>query len=106
MVNSYWINTFANILSAAGNIIFDNLPLLFATGVAIGLSDGDGVSGLSAVVGFLVLNMTMSVCIGLTTGSIRGNPYFDMVLGIPTLQMGVMGGIIIGVVTSIVYKIL
>ena len=104
MVNSYWINTFANILSAAGNIIFDNLPLLFATGVAIGLSDGDGVSGLSAVVGFLVLNMTMSVCIGLTTGSIRGNPYFDMVLGIPTLQMGVMGGIIIGVVTSIVYK--
>ena len=58
MVNS-WINTFANILSAAGNIIFDNLPLLFATGVAIGLSDGDGVSGLSAVVGFLVLNMTM-----------------------------------------------
>ncbi|MEN8076815.1 glucose-specific PTS transporter subunit IIBC [Clostridioides difficile] len=104
MVNSYWLHMFANIISSAGNIIFDNLPILFATGVAIGLSDGDGVAGLSAVVGFLVLNMTMGTYMGLTPEIVRGNPNFDMVLGIPTLQMGVMGGIIIGVVTSIIYK--
>ena len=104
MVNSYWLYMFANIISSAGNIIFNNLPILFATGVAIGLSDGDGVSGLSAVVGFLVLNMTMGTYIGLTPEIVIGNPNFDMVLGIPTLQTGVMGGIIIGVVTSIIYK--
>lgn len=103
-LNNTIIHTLSNIISSAGNIIFDNLPLLFATGIAIGLCDGDGVAGLSAIVGFLVINMTMGTAIGLTPEIVKGNPSFDMVLGIPTLQMGVLGGIIVGVLAAIMYK--
>lgn len=103
-LNNSWIHTLANIISSAGNVILSNLPLLFATGIAVGLCDGDGVAGLSSIVGFLVFNMTIGKYIGLTPENIRGNPSFEMVLGIPTLQMGVMGGIIVGVTTTIIYK--
>lgn len=103
-LNNSWIHVLANIISSAGNVVLSNLPLLFATGVAIGLCDGDGVAGLSSIVGFLVFNMTISKYIGLIPENIKDNPSFEMVLGIPTLQMGVMGGIIVGITTTIVYK--
>ena len=48
----------------AGGIIFGNLPLIFAAGVAIGLA-GDGAAALAAIVGYLVLNQVMSSWIGL-----------------------------------------
>src|SRR5690625_7343823 len=77
----------------SGGIIFDNLPLLFAIGVAIGLV-GDGAAGLAAIVGYLVLNQVMSSWIGVTPEMVEADPGFASVLGIPTLQTGVFGGII------------
>ena len=53
------VETVAGVMEKAGGIIFDNLPLLFAVGVAIGLAGGDGVSGVSAIVGLLIMNATM-----------------------------------------------
>ncbi|MUK88634.1 PTS glucose transporter subunit IICBA [Ornithinibacillus sp. L9] len=86
------------IMAQAGGIVFDNLPLLFAIGVAIGLSDGDGVAGLAAVIGLLVMNVTLGIM-----AEARGVETIEM-LGITTLQMGVFGGIIMGIVASILYK--
>ena len=46
-------------MEGAGGIIFDNLPIIFALGVAIGLASGDGVAAIAAFVGFIVMNKTM-----------------------------------------------
>ncbi|MBB5172347.1 glucose-specific PTS transporter subunit IIBC [Texcoconibacillus texcoconensis] len=86
------------VMSQAGDIIFGNLPLIFAVGVAIGLADGDGVAGLAAVIGFLVMTQTVGVMaenMGVETAN---------VLGMDTLDMGVFGGIIIGLVAAFLYK--
>ncbi|MBU3134769.1 glucose-specific PTS transporter subunit IIBC [Clostridium gasigenes] len=99
-----WFQTVATIMAQSGDVIFGNLPLIFAVGVAIGLSDGDGVAGLAAIVGFLILSVTMGIAAGVTADVVKGNPMYAMVLGIPTLQTGVFGGIIIGIIASALYK--
>ena len=53
------VQQIANMLTGAGGIIFDNLPIIFALGVAIGLAGGDGVAAIAAFVGFIILNKTM-----------------------------------------------
>ncbi|MGL4914094.1 MAG: glucose-specific PTS transporter subunit IIBC [Romboutsia sp.] len=92
-----------NIMERSGGIIFDNLPLLFAVGTAVGLTEGEGVAGLAAIVGFLIMNTSMGIMAGVTPESL-GNPMYASVLGIPTLQTGVFGGIIIGIVAASLYK--
>ncbi len=97
----------ASVMESAGGIIFGNLALLFAVGVAIGLAGGDGVAGLAATVGFLIMNVTMSVIEGLEIADVTGenvDPAFALVLGIPTLQTGVFGGIILGIVAAYMYN--
>ncbi|MEQ6376688.1 glucose-specific PTS transporter subunit IIBC [Bacillaceae bacterium S4-13-56] len=86
------------VMAQAGGVIFDNLPILFAIGVAIGLADGDGVAGLAAVIGFLVMNVTLGII-----AEANGVETIQM-LGITTLQMGVFGGIIMGVVAAYMYN--
>ncbi|UFU01474.1 glucose-specific PTS transporter subunit IIBC (plasmid) [Radiobacillus kanasensis] len=91
------------VMAAAGGVVFDNLPLLFAVGVAIGLAGGDGVAGLAAIIGYLIMNKTMGV-FGGVTAEMTDNPAYAAVLGIPTLQTGVFGGIIVGVLASYMYR--
>jgi glucose-specific phosphotransferase system IIBC component len=100
-----WFQLVAKIMEQSGGIIFSNLALLFAVGVAVGLSDGDGVAGLAAIVGFLIMNKTLGIVAGVTPELIgRAHPEYASVLGIPSLQTGVFGGIIIGIVASQLYK--
>ncbi len=87
-----------SILESAGNIIFQNLALIFAIGVAIGLARGEGTAGLAAVVGYLIMNTTVG-----EMAKLNKVETID-VLGIPTLQMGVFGGIIIGIVAAYLYN--
>ena len=94
----------AEMMQASGDIVFGNLPLLFAVGVAIGLSDGDGVAGLAAIIGYLIMNVTMSVIGGIDASAIEGSPDLANVLGIPTLQTGVFGGIIAGLMGAYMYN--
>ena len=95
----------SDLMQSAGSIIFDNLPMLFAMGVAIGLAGGDGVAAIAAFVGYLVLNMTMGQYLGITADDINAeNPGNALVLGIPTLQTGVFGGIIIGALAAWCYN--
>jgi glucose-specific phosphotransferase system IIBC component len=105
VLNAHWFQTLALVMEQSGDIIFGNLALLFAVGVAVGLADGEGVAGLAAIVGFLIMTKTIGIISGVTAGNLAAkNPAFTEMLGIPTLQTGVFGGIIIGVVAASLYK--
>lgn len=98
------IQMIANIMTSSGEIIFNNLALIFAVGVAIGMSTGEGVAALAAIVGFLIMNITSGVLLGVTVELTESNPMYSLVLGIPTIQTGVFGGILVGVLTAAIYK--
>src|SRR5690606_36606058 len=98
-----WIQLTASVMEDAGNIIFSNLALIFAVGVAIGLA-ADGAAGLAALVGYLVLNQVMGSWMCVNTDMVASDPGFANVLGIPTLQTGVFGGIIVGLIAAFAYN--
>ncbi|UOR13335.1 glucose-specific PTS transporter subunit IIBC [Halobacillus amylolyticus] len=98
-----WVQTLLLVMAEAGGIVFDNLPLLFAVGVAIGLAKGDGVAGLAAIIGYLIMNVVMGV-LGGVTADMTSDPAYAEVLGIPTLQTGVFGGIIVGILAASMYN--
>ncbi|HIY22180.1 MAG TPA: glucose PTS transporter subunit IIA [Candidatus Flavonifractor merdigallinarum] len=87
-----------SVLNSCGSVIFDNLPLIFAIGVAIGMSRQEKeVAALAAAVSFLVMHSGISAMIKLTGGVdnlLEGST--ASVLGITSLQMGAFGGIIVG----------
>ncbi|MEH7096062.1 glucose-specific PTS transporter subunit IIBC [Neobacillus vireti] len=93
----------ASVMKNAGDIVFGNLPLLFAVGVAVGLAGGEGTAGLAAIIGYLIMNVTMGTVLGLDAKSINGTSHVS-VLGIPTLQTGVFGGIIVGIIAAAMYN--
>ena len=91
---SLFPNIVNTIMAQAGAAVFSNLPLIFAIGVALGFSDNDGVAALAAMVGYAVMIATMGVfatASGLET---------TLIMGISSIDTGVMGGIIIGGVAS------
>ncbi|MCI2888723.1 glucose-specific PTS transporter subunit IIBC [Staphylococcus hominis] len=99
------IQNIANMMTGAGGIIFDNLPIIFALGVAIGLAGGDGVAAIAAFVGFIIMNKTMGALLNVTPAQLEDpSKGFANVLGIPTLQTGVFGGIIIGALAAWCYN--
>ncbi len=87
-----------DIMAKTGGVVFDNLALLFAMGVAIGMAKKEKeVAGLSGAIAFLVMNMAISTMINATGGvEALGANTTTQALGITTLQMGVFGGIIVG----------
>ncbi|ALC92511.1 PTS glucose transporter subunit IICBA [Bacillus sp. FJAT-18017] len=93
----------AAVMQKAGDIIFSNLPLLFAVGVAVGLAGGEGTAGLAAIIGYLIMNVTMGTVLGLTSEDVNGLNYAN-VLGVATLQTGVFGGIIVGIIAAALYN--
>ncbi|MCI8805146.1 MAG: PTS transporter subunit EIIC [Clostridiales bacterium] len=100
-----------SVMSSAGNSVFENLPLIFAVGVAIGMAKKEKeVAALAAVIAFIIMHTSISsmLLIGgkgatvvescenlVSSGVLAANSYGD-ILGITTLNMGVFGGIIVG----------
>jgi PTS system glucose-specific IIC component len=82
------------IMAKSGDAIFGNLPLLFAIGVAIGLTKNDGVSALASTTGYVVFLAAMGV-----SAKLRGIETVA-IMGIPSIQTGVFGGIIVGLVAA------
>ena len=99
-----WIQKVATIMEDSGQIVFSNLSLLFAVGVAVGLAGGEGVAGLAAIIGYLIMNVTMGVVLNVTADMAANDPSYAIVLGINTLQTGVFGGIIVGLLASYMYN--
>ncbi|WP_256062003.1 PTS transporter subunit EIIC, partial [Staphylococcus aureus] len=99
------VQNVTKLMTAAGSIILENLPMIFAVGVAIGLAGGDGVAAIAAFVGYIIMNKTMGDFLQVTpkndTDPASG---YASILGIPTLQTGVFGGIIIGALAARCYN--
>lgn len=90
--------TILDIMSKTGSVVFDNLPLLFAMGVAIGMAKKEKeVAALSGAIAYLIMNTAISALITAKGGvdAMAANST-TRTLGITTLQMGVFGGIIVG----------
>lgn len=68
------------------------------------MSSGDGVAALAAIVGFLIMNVTTGIIAGVDITQVQNNPMYTTVLGIPTLSTGVVGGIIIGLISASIYQ--
>ncbi|MGN0595550.1 MAG: glucose PTS transporter subunit IIA [Hominimerdicola sp.] len=90
--------TILDIMSKTGSAVFDNLPLLFAMGVAIGMAKKEKeVAALSGAIAYLIMNTTISALISAKGGvEAMTENSTTSILGITTLQMGVFGGIIVG----------
>ena len=93
------------IMSKVGSTVFDNLPLIFAVGVAIGMAKKEKeVAALSAVIAYFVMNTAISAMLTISGQILENGEIADTVLsgtiasacGIQTLQMGVFGGVIVG----------
>ena len=84
----------SQVMAASGDAIFANLPLLFAIGVAIGLAGNDGVAALAGTTGYVVFLAAMGVC-----AKARGIEVTP-IMGIPSVQTGVFGGIICGMIAA------
>ena len=99
------LNSLLIIMNKVGSAVFDNLPLIFAVGVAIGMAKKEKeVAALSALIAYFVMNVAISAML-LINGEITAGGQIakdvlegtiTSVCGIQSLQMGVFGGIIVG----------
>ena len=92
------MNAILTVMSKCGDIIFANLPILFAMGVAIGMAKKEKeVAALSGAIAFFVMHTAISAMLNVTgIAESLPNGSITSVVGIESLQMGVFGGIIVG----------
>lgn len=100
------LNAILRVMSAAGDIVFANLPIIFAMGVAIGMAKKEkDVAALSAAIAFFIMHASIGAMI-----TNHGGPEQMLegattsVVGITSLQMGVFGGIIVGLGVSALHN--
>ena len=89
-----------SLFSSVGTVVFDNLPIIFAMGVALGMAENEkGTATLSAAIAFFIMHKTINTLLVLTDklapGAMQEGTIANVV-GIESLQMGVFGGIIVG----------
>ena len=88
----------SSIMAQSGGAIFSIMAIMFAIGVALGLTNNDGVSALAALVGYIVLLATLGIMakfLGVDT---------KPVMGIASVDTGVFGGILIGCISAILFN--
>lgn len=92
------LNAIFLVMSDAGNIVFANLPIIFAMGVAIGMAKKEKeVAALSAAIAFFIMHASIGALININGGADNMlNGATTSVCGIISLQMGVFGGILVG----------
>ncbi len=99
-------NVIFTVMSKAGDIVFANLPILFAMGVAIGMAKKEKeVAALAAAIAFFIMHAAISAMISIN-GGIKVLPAGAGadVVGIPSLQMGVFGGMLVGLGVSYLHN--
>ncbi|MCM3706314.1 MULTISPECIES: PTS transporter subunit EIIC [Cytobacillus] len=98
----FW-HTFSSLMKGAGNVVFKNLGVLFAIGIAGSWTGGKAGASISAFVGYVVMHTVIGIVLGITpeNASVPGN---TIELGIPTLQIGVFSGILMGFVAAALYQ--
>ena len=113
-INIPFVTSTLTVMNDIGNVVFGNLPILFAVGVAVGLAKKDkGTAALASVFGFIIMNQVISTLLGLggtqlgvlTPDNVgKYGAYVTTNLGIFTLNMSVFGGIITGIITAILHN--
>jgi PTS system glucose-specific IIC component len=88
----------SDVMAQSGGAIFGNLALIFAIGVALGVTANDGVAALAAVVGYAVLLATMGVMAALFGYEPR------TIMGIQSIETGVFGGIVVGSIAGYLFN--
>lgn len=106
-------------MAKAGDAIFSNLPMIFAVGVAIGFSGGEGVAALAAVVGQLILESIINVASSnavqteaikaaaaknITLNAFMNTSAYKDIVTVNSINMGVFGGIVIGIMAAVSYN--
>ncbi len=112
-VNISFVTAILTVMKNIGDVIFGNLPILFAVGVAVGLAKKDkGTAALASIFGFIVMNQVISTLLSLGVTQLgvltpdnvgEYGTYVTNNLGIFTLNMSVFGGIITGIVTALLH---
>jgi len=93
-----WMQSVADIMGAAGNALFANLPLIFAVGVAVGYArKADGSTGLAAVIGYLVFTSVTDAMSPKVLPLVEGAEQ-------ELINYGVLGGIIIGLTAALLFQ--
>ncbi|MGY1843269.1 PTS transporter subunit EIIC [Modestobacter sp. SYSU DS0875] len=93
------LETVAAVLAAAGGALFDNLPLIFAVGIAIGWAKkADGSTALAAVVGYLVLTNVFEALSPIVLGEPAEGETQELI------SFGVLGGIVVGLLTAVLWQ--
>ncbi|MFY0783032.1 maltose/glucose-specific PTS transporter subunit IIC [Peribacillus simplex] len=103
-----WLQAIFTIMSSAGSIVFGNLPVIFAVGVAVGLARSDkGTSALAAMIGYFVMNSTINALLQINGELAKENlagAGQGMAVGIQTLETGVFGGIVVGISAAFLHN--
>ena len=103
-----WLQIIFKLMASAGNIIFENLPILFAVGLSTGLARQDkGAAALAAILSMLITNATIRTVLKLTDKLATENLASvgqGMCLGIQTLETGVFGGILVGLMVYCIHE--
>lgn len=94
----------ATLFQNIGSLIINNLAVIFCVSVAMSYCRKDAVAAFSALLGFLAMHTTIGQILSITAESTADWTRYATVLGIPTINVGVLGGILMGVVTAAVYK--
>ena len=106
------LNILFTIMAHAGNIIFDNLPVLFAVGIAMGMAKHEkATSAFSALISFFIMHASINALLtihgfivnGKTASFVRLGT-IDSVCGVLSLDMGVFGGIVVGLVVAYIHN--
>lgn len=98
--NGTVLHALLTVMKSAGSVVFSNLPVMFAIGVAMGMAKKEKeVAAISGAIGFFIMHATINAMLdinGLLTPGALPDGALGMTLGINSLQMGVFGGVITG----------
>jgi PTS system N-acetylglucosamine-specific IIC component len=100
MLGSFsWLEDVAAVLAGAGGALFDNLPLLFAVGIAIGWAKkADGSTALAAVVGYLVLQGVFKAMSPIVLGAAAEGETQELI------NYSVLGGVVTGLIAAVLWQ--
>lgn len=102
------LHTLLTVMKSAGGVVFSNLPVIFAIGVALGMAKKEKeVAAISGAIGFLIMHATINAMLnihGLLAPGALPEGSLGMTLGINSLQMGVFGGVIAGLGVAVLHN--
>ncbi|MEW2069618.1 PTS transporter subunit EIIC [Streptomyces sp. NPDC007346] len=100
-----FITKLASYMAAGGGAILDNMPLLFAVGIAIGFAKkSDGSTALAAVTGYLVFQKVLATFTDSNLPQVAGVADGKIVMSDAPVNAGVLGGVVMGIVVALLYQ--